>query len=158
MREYVISTGGATVSGTTTLIFVRAPASPACNIEFLRHWVGQSANATSAQQRVQLALNSGTVTGTAITPVKKKEVDAVSAITGSTSPLAGQTTINVTTETTRTVQYEDAFNVLNGFLLIHTPAETVIQPAGATSGHTLYLPVAPSTLTNWTWGEIYREV
>lgn len=158
MREFCITTGGATVSGTTTLVFVRAAAAPAVNIEFLRYWIGQSANATSAQQRVQLALNSGTVTGTAYTPSKIKETDAVSSITGSTTPAAGNTTINATVETTRTVVHEDAFNVLNGWLYVATPPETRIQPAGATSGFTLYLPVAPSTLTNWTWGLNYREV
>lgn len=158
MREYCITTGGATVSGTTTLVFIRAAAAPAANIEFLRWWVGQSANATSAQQRIQVALNSGTATGTAFTPVKLKETDAASGITGSTSPLAGQCTINVTTETTRTVQLEDAFNVLNGYLMVPTPPETRIQPAGATSGTTLYFPVAPATLTNWAWGLNYREV
>ena len=158
MREYSISTGGATVSGTTTLIFIRAAAAPAANIEFLRFWAGFTSNATSAQQRIQIALNSGAPTGTAFTPVRLKETDAVSGITGSTTPAAGNTTINVTTETTRTVQHEDAFNVLNGWLYVPTPAETRIQPASAASGVTMFLPVAPATLTNWTWGMNYREV
>src|SRR6185369_1559878 len=103
MREYNVSVGAATVSGTTTLAFIRAAAAPACNIEFLRYWIGYSANATSAQQRVQLALNSGSITGTATTPSKQKEVDAVSAITGSTTPAAGNCTTNATAETTRTI-------------------------------------------------------
>ena len=71
MREFSISLGGATVLGATTLIFVNTAAAPGPNIEFLRYWVGQSANATSAQQRIQLATKASAFpTLTAQTPVK----------------------------------------------------------------------------------------
>jgi len=54
MREFSVSSGGVTVAGATTLVFVNPATAPNPNLEFLRFWVGQSANATSAQQRVQL--------------------------------------------------------------------------------------------------------
>jgi len=159
MREYALTTGGATVSGVTTLAVIRAAAAPAVNLEFLRFWVSQSAAATSAQQRIQLALNSGTVTATAQTPIKLKEQDGVSVITGSTTPGAGNCAINATAENARTVTLEDAFNVLNGWLMIPTPRETKIQPAGAASGFTMFFPVAPSVaVTGWAWGLHYGEV
>ena len=157
MREYNISTG-ATISGTTTLVFLRASAAPSTNLEFLRWWAGFYTNATSAQQRVQLALSSGSPTGTAVTPTKLKEADAASNITGSTTPAGGNAAMNVSTEiTNRTVVHEDAFNVLNGWLYVPTPAETRVQPAGAASGMTMYFPVAPSGL-GWAFGVQYREV
>ena len=159
MREYSISTGGATVSGTTTLIYVLNKAAVASNLEFLRWWVSQSGSTTSAQQRVQLALNSGTgVTVTAFTPTKMKEQDTASIIVSSTNGAAGTCGINATVETTRTAWWEDAFNVLNGWLHVPTPAETHVHPASAASGVTMYLPVAPSSLSNWAWGAVMREI
>lgn len=158
MREYNISSGGVTVSGTTTLVYLLNKAAVASNIEFLRFWVSQSANATSAQQRIQLALNSGAVTVTSFTPVKQKEQDTASIIVGSTNGAAGSCGINATVETTRTVQWEDAFNVLNGWLHVPTPPETHVHPAGAASGFTMYFPVAPGTLTNWAFGSVFREI
>src|SRR6266576_6545415 len=100
MREYVVTTGGATISGTTTLTFIRATGAVGTNLEFLRHWINQSATATSSQARIQLALNSGTVTATSFTPVKQKESDVASTITGSTTPAAGNCFLNATVETT----------------------------------------------------------
>src|SRR5258708_28671123 len=147
MREYVITTGGASISGTTTLTFIRTGAAPTTNNEFLRHWINQSQTAASWQTRVQLAVNAGTVTATSLTQVRQKEADVVSNITGTTTPAAGNCAINATVETTRTVVWEDAFNVLNGWLHIPTPPETRIQPAGAVSGLPLYLPLSPTART-----------
>src|SRR5258705_12874077 len=95
MREFSISFDATTVGGTTTLIFVNPIASPNVNLEFLRFWVGQSANATSAQQRINLETQvTSFPTLTASTPVKLKFADAVSVITGNTSGAAGQAGIN----------------------------------------------------------------
>ena len=93
MREYVITTGGATISGTTTLTFIRAGAAPTTNNEFLRHWINQSATATSSQTRVQLALNSGTVAATAFTPT----IPVASPRTPTMPPTTGSMSSSATT-------------------------------------------------------------
>jgi hypothetical protein len=162
MREFSVSTGGITVSGVTTLIFLNPPAAPNINVEFLRYWVGQSANATSAQQRIQLVTQvTAFPTLTAATPVKLKFADPnVSVLVGSTNGFPATSGTNATNEGagTKTAVWDDAFNVLNGWLHVPTPPETRIMPAGSTSGQGLYFPVAPGTLTNWSFGLIYREV
>lgn len=162
MREFSISTGGSTIAGATTLVFVNPAAAPNPNIEFLRFWVGQSANATSAQQRVQIETQvTAFPTLTSATPVKLKPADPnASVIVGGTAGAAGTSGINATVEGagTKTAVWDDAFNVLNGWLHVPTPPETRIMPAGSVSGMGLFLPVAPATLTNWSFGLVFREV
>lgn len=161
MREFSISFDATTVGGTTTLIFVNPAAAPAANLEFLRYWVGQSANATSAQQRINLVTQvTSFPTLTAATPAKQKFADTVSIITGNTSGAAGQAGINASAENggTKTTVWADTFNVLNGWLHVPTPAETRIMPAGSASGQGLFFPVAPTTLTGWAAGLVFREV
>jgi hypothetical protein len=162
MREFSISSAGITVAGATTLIFVNPAAAPSVNLEFLRFWVGQSANATSAQQRIQLETQvTAFPTLTSATPVKLKPADPnASVITGGTAGAAGTAGVNASAEGagTKTTVLEDAFNVLNGWLHVPTPPESRIMPAGSTSGQGLFFPVAPSTLTNWAFGLIFREV
>lgn len=161
MREFSVSSGGVTVAGATTLIFINPAGAPNPNLEFLRFWVGQSANATSAQQRVQLesqATAFPTLTGT--TPVKMKPSDPnASVITSGTAGAAGTSGINASAEGagTKTTLWDDAFNVLNGWLHIPTPAETRVMPAGYAQGLGLFFPVAPATLTNWAFGCVFRE-
>lgn len=162
VREFAISAGGITIAGATTLIFVNPTAAPNFNIEFLRFWVGQSANATSAQQRVEL-INKASVfpTLTAATPTKLKAADPnASIITGATTGAIGTAGTNASAEGagTATVRWDDAFNVLNGWLHVATPPETHLYPAGLGNGLGLYFPVAPATLTNWAFGEVFREV
>jgi hypothetical protein len=162
MREYCISAGGITVAGSTTLVFVNNTVTvPAVNLEYLRYWVGQSANATSNQQRIQLVTQVTvwpTVTGA--TPSKLKFQDSVSTIVSGTSGTSGTAGINASAEGagSKTAVLDDAFNVLNGWLMVPTPAETRIMPAGATAGQGLFFPVAPTVLTNWAFGVHFREV
>lgn len=161
MREFVVSGGNITIAGATTLIFVNPPAAPNVNLEFLRHWIGQAANATSAQQRVQLETQvTAFPTLTSATPAKLKRADAVSVITGGTAGAAGTSGINASAEGAggKTAIFEDTFNVLNGFLHVPTPAETIVMPAGSTSGLGLFLPAAPASLTGWAFGSVFREV
>ena len=162
MREFSISAGGVTVAGATTMIFLNPAAAPNMNIEFLRFWIGQSANATSAQQRVQLVTQASVFpTLTSATPTKLKPADPnASVITGGTSGAAGTAGTNASADGagTKTIVWDDAFNVLNGWLHVPTPAETRVMPAGFTQGLGLFFPVAPATLTNWAFGEVYREV
>ena len=169
MREFIVSTGGQTVVATTTLIALSATTAPNINVEFLRAWVGQSANATSAQQRIQIVTQAGSLpTVTGATPGKLKHADPnasiiVSGTLGTTWGAGGaSSSVGITASSdnggTKTVSHEDAFNVLNGWLHVPTPAETRVLPASFTASFGLYFPVAPSTLTNWAYGIIYREV
>src|ERR1700692_2777949 len=161
-REFTISIGAQTVVGSTTLINVNPKAAPNFNIEFLRYWVGQSANATSAQQRITLATQvTSFPTLVAFTPVSLKFADPnASIITGNTTGAAGQCGVNASAENggPLTLAHEDAFNVLNGWLMVPTPPETRIMPAGSTSSMSLKFPVIPATATNWVMGLTYREV
>ena len=162
MREFVVSGGGLTVTGSTVLVFLNPPASPNCNIEVLRMWIGQTANATSAQQRVQLVSQIAQFpTLTAATPAKTKRADPnVSVLVGSTTGAAATAGVNSSADGTgtQTAIAEDAFNVLNGWLSVPTPSETIIFPAGSLSGFGMKFPVAPATLTNWAVGTTFREV
>src|SRR5207244_3459321 len=153
MREFAIAAAGITVAGATTLIFVNPPAAPNPVLEFLRFWVSQSASATSAQQRVQLETQvTAFPTLTSATPAKLKKADPnASVITGNTTGAAGTSGINASAENggAKTAFVDDAFNVLNGWLHVPTPPETITMPPGLASGLGLFLPVAPATLTNW---------
>ncbi len=161
MREFTVSAGGITVvNAVVTLIFVNPIAAPNMNLAFRRFWVGQSANATSAQQRVQLVSQvTAFPTLTSATPRAIKFADAVSVITGGTAGAAGTAGTNASAEGagSKTVRLEDAFNVLNGWLYVPTPAEVTVFPAGSASGLGLYFPVAAATLTNWAFGLNFSE-
>lgn len=162
MREFSISAGGVTVAGATTLIFINPSAAPNMNLEFLRFWIGQSANATSAQQRAQLETQvTAFPTLTGATPTKLKPADPnASVIASGTAGAAGTAGTNASAEGAggKTAVLDDTFNVLNGWLHIPTPPETRVMPAGSLSGLGLFFPVAPGTLTNWAFGLIFREV
>jgi hypothetical protein len=161
-REFSVSSGGLTVAGATTLVFVNPAAAPNFNLEFLRYWIGQSANATSAQQRVQIETQvTAFPTLTSATPAKLKPADPnASIITGGTAGAAGTSGVNASAEGagTKTTVHDDVFNVLNGWLYVPTPAETRVMPAGFASGMGTFFPVAPATLTNWAAGNTFREV
>lgn len=160
-REFSISAGNFSVVGATTLVFVNPPAAPNFNIEFLRFWVGQAANATSAQQRITM-INKVTVfptlTAAVVTKLKTADPNA-SVIVGGTAGAAGTAGTNASNEGAgaSTVRWEDAFNVLNGWLHVPTPPETIIYPAGSTSGLGLTFPAAPATTSGWSAGLCFRE-
>lgn len=166
MREFNVSTGGTTVANTSvTLLYLRAAAAPSMNIEVLRWWIGQTANATSAQQRVSLCQRGSQFpTLVAATPVTLKMQDPnASTLVGSTTGAAGTAGINASGENAAATYpffiLEDAFNVLNGWLMVPTPAETIISPAGVgNTGIAMRFPVAPATLTSWSFGCQFREV
>jgi len=140
-REYTISSAGITIAGATTLIFLNPGTT--CSIEILRMWVSQSANNTSAQQRIQVETQVTVFpTLTTFTPAKLKcGINASAEGAGA-----------------KTVILDDAFNVLNGWLWVATPRETIIIPASSASGIGLYFPVAPATLTNWAFGLTFAEL
>lgn len=162
MREFNISAGNLTATGSTTMIFVNPKAAPNPNLEFLRWWLGQAANATSAQQRVQLVIQGSPFpTVTAATPQKLKPADPnASIIIGSTSGAIGTAGVNSSNDNagSQVQLLDDAFNVLNGWLHVPTPPETVVMPAGLGSGIGMKFAAAPATLTSWTAGCHYREI
>jgi hypothetical protein len=161
-REFNVSAGGIAVLGATTLISINPTAAPNFNLEFLRFWVSQSANATSAQQRIEIAEKASIFpTLTTITPSKQKRADPnVSIIIGGTAGAIGTAGINATVEGAGAlaVLWDDAFNVLNGWLHVPTPPETFVFPAGNGKSMGLYFPAAPATLSGWAFGTVFREV
>ena len=163
-REYIIPASNITLANqAVTLIFLQAmTAAPVSALEMLRCWASQAANATSVQQRVQLNTQVSTFpTLVSQAPQKTKAGDPVSLITGGTAGAAGTSGINASAEGAgaKTVLLPDAFNVLNGWLWVATPADTFVETAQATAhGFGLHFPVAPLTLTNWNAGLTFREL
>lgn len=159
-REYIVPAVNITLANqAVTLAFVNPGAT--CSLEFLRAWASQAANATSAQQRVQLSTQvTAFPTLVSQTPAKTKLLDPVSQITGGTAGAAGTAGINASAEGAgaKTVAIPDSFNVLNGWLWVPTPRETLIMNASAASGLGLHFPAAPATLTNWNGGLLYSEL
>ena len=84
----------------------------------------------------------------------------MSAITGGTAGAAGTSGINASAEGAgaKTVVIPDAFNVLNGWLWVPTPKETIVMNASAASGLGLHFPAAPTTLTSWNGGICFAEL
>jgi len=159
-REYTLSAGGQTVvNAVVTLASIRPGTT--CAIEILRAWVSQSANATSNQQRVQLVRQAAALpTVVSQTPRPAKEGDPVSQIVGGTALAAGTCGINASAEGAgaKTPIIDDAFNVLNGWLWVATPAETIILSPGSANVFSLFFPVAALSLSNWAFGLTYREL
>jgi hypothetical protein len=161
MREYIVSGSGLTVAGASTLVIINPLAGQ--TIEITRAWASQSANATSAQQRVELGLKSAAFgTYVAATPAKTKSSDPISLIVGGTAGTAGQAGINASAEGAGATAaiVPDAFNVLVGYLW--TPnfslGETIMLNSAAAAAFYMRFPVAPANLTNWTFGVAYREL
>ncbi len=161
-RQFAVSDAGVTVENADiTVVFVNNDAGPAQTLEFLRAWVGQSANATSAQQRVELATQvTAFPTLTSTTPQALNFGEAISNIIGGTAGAAGTSGTDASAEGGGAVtpMWEDAFNVLNGWLWVPTPNEVIRLRAGESSGFGLRMPVAPTTLTNWAFGLVFGEV
>lgn len=130
------------------------------SLKVLRAWASQAANATSAQQRVQLNTQvTAFPTLVSQTPSKTTSIDQASQITGGTAGAAGTAGINASAEGAgaKTVIIPDSFNVLNGWLWVPTPFETFELPAGAAAGGGLHFPAAPTTLTGWSGGITFQE-
>jgi hypothetical protein len=161
-REFNVSTGGAAAVATQMLIFLHSSGAPAFNIEILRWWVGQAANATSAQQFIRVESQATSFpTLTSATPASLKRQDAnVSTLVGSTNGFAATAGVNASTDNagSKTQILDDAFNVLNGWLQVPTPPETIVAPAGYAQGVGIRPPIAVATATGWAFGCQFREV
>jgi len=164
MREFTVGGANLTVANQlVSLTQIMPAAAPTLNIEILRAWVSQAANATSAQQRIEHTTQVAAFPTTAVsaTPASLKRGDPnASIIAGATTIAAGKSGINVGTEGagTKTSIWTDSFNVLNGYLWVPTPRETLVFPAGSLSSYVLQFPAAPTTLTGWSWGSNFGEV
>lgn len=162
-REYTVSGDNQTVVAAPQLVFLNPAAGGAGvpGFEVLRCWVSQRANATSAQQGVRLGTKvTAFPTLVSATPAKTKLGDPTASLVGNTTGAAGTAGINSSANGAGTEigVMPDNFNVLNGWLFVPTPAETLIFMPGGTSGFFHQFTSTPGTLTGWSWGVVYREV
>ena len=69
-------------------------------------------------------------------------------------------TLEIQTEQTGTITtiWDDSFNVLNGWLWVPTPRETLIFPPGCVSAFNLRFGSAPPVTANWSFGVAYVEI
>ena len=157
--SYILPATNITLANqAVTLAFVNPGVD--ATLEILRCWCSQAANATSAQQRVQLNTQvTAFPTLTSLAPERTAPLDAVSTIVGGTAGAAGTSGINASAEGAgaKTVPQPDAFNVLNGWLWVATPEETYMMSASLASGFGLHFPAAPATLTAWNAGIVFSE-
>ncbi len=161
-KEYSVGGGGLTLANqAVTLVFINPAAAVSPMLNILRMWASQQGSATSAQQRVQVETQvTAFPTLVSATPRNLKRSDTVaSVITGGTAGAAGTCGINASAEGagTKTVLFDDAFNVLNGYLWVPTPHEVIELAAGDAAGLGLFLPAAAASLTNWACGINYGE-
>jgi len=158
--QYSVAASNITpTAAACTLVFVNPGTSR--SLAFLRAWAGQAANATSAQQRVQLNTQvTAFPTLTSTAPVPHTLSDPTSVITGGTAGAAGTSGTNASAEGagTKTVIYPDAFNVLNGWLWVPTPKDVIVLNASAASGFGLHFPVAASPATAWQFGVTFEQL
>ena len=163
-REFTVSMNNQTVGAAITLIGYLPIAAPNVLIRNLRYWVSQYGSVTSAMIPVQL-VNQPSVYPTmaspsVIAPAKKSDTTA-SVLTGAGAATltAGKIGVTATAEGagTKVPYHSDSFNNQNGWLSVPTPDEVEEYPASFASSFGLYLPVAPTSTTNWQFGLKYGE-
>lgn len=160
-RTYSVSAANGTVTNSANLPIVFVNPGTTCSLGFCRAWCSQSANATSAQQTVAIKTQvTAFPTLTSTTPSKLNILDPASQIVGGTAGAAGTsgTFASAAGAGTQTNIFADAFNVLNGYLWVPTPAEVLVMNAGSSSGLGLYFPTAPTSLANWNGGFNFSEM
>lgn len=161
-RVFQVKFQAITVAGASTLVFINPPAAPSAGVRLTRGHCQQSANATSAQTRIQLVTQvSAFPTLTSATPGKTMFHDPnVAVITGGTAGAAGTAGINASAEGAgaKSVLDEWAFNNLNGWDQMFTALDKYEFAAGVASGIGLFFPAAPSTLSGWSGSLTYEEM
>jgi hypothetical protein len=161
-REYTTSGDNQTVVAAPQLVHLNPAASGAGvpGFEVLRAWCSQRANATSAQQGVRLGTKvTAFATVVGATPAKTKLSDPASALVSGTGA-AGTSGINSSANGAGTELgvIPDNFNVLNGWLWVATPPETMVFMPGGTSAFFHQFTSTPGTLTGWSFGVCFREI
>ncbi len=160
-RNYIVQGKTITVTNAAcTLVHINPPA--ARGISIIRCWCSQAANATSAQQAIEVGLKATAFpTLTSVTPDRVDTSDPISYITGATTGAAGTAGINASAEGAGaiTTKYADAFNTLQGWLW--TPSllgQENFKVYGADSlAFYMKFVVAPAQLV-WTFGIEYQEI
>jgi hypothetical protein len=159
-RAYAVSAQNVTVTATANFAQVFVNPGTTCSLEFLRGWMSQNGSTTSAMETVALQTQvTAFPTLTATTPAKLNLLDPVSQIVSGTAGAAGTSGTNATVAGggAKTAIYSDNFNVLNGWLWVPTPMETIVMNAGASSGFGLYTPTAAVSTAGWSFGLTYQE-
>jgi hypothetical protein len=163
-REFSVGGDGLTIANAVvTLVGYLPPAAPTTNIENLRMWASQQGSAVSGQQRIEVVSQvTAYPTVVTATPRPLKFGDATASILAGVAGAltAGKCGINASAEGAggKTVFWGDNFNMLNGYLWVATPRETLVMPAGSASSLGLFLPAAAAFLTNWAAGINYGEI
>lgn len=160
--NYSLTGAGLTLANAVvTLTFVNPIAAPNVDLSFRRFWIGQSNTTTYVgNQRVQLNTQvTAFPTLVSATPAKLYNADAASVITGATTGAAGTCGVNASAEGAgaKTVIWADTFSPANGWLMVLTPDEYIEMSSGSANGLGMHLPVAATTLTNWTFGCTWIE-
>jgi hypothetical protein len=156
---YTLSGANLTLANAAlTLAFIN----PGNNVslEIIRVAISQSGSAVSAQQRVQLVTQPTSFpTLVAATPTPTVLLDQASKIAGGTAGAAGTAGVNASAEGagSKTVVYNDAFNVLNGWLWQPQPHETIVMSASSAQGFGVFFPAAAASLSGWNVDVTYRE-
>jgi len=158
-RVYSLAGANLTLANqAVTLAFINVGTTT--SLEFLRMWASQSSSNNTAQQRVQISTQvSAFPTLTSQTPAKNWTLDPASQIVGGAAGAAGTSGVNASAEGAgaKSIIYPDAFSIVNGWLWVPTPPETLTLNASATSGIGLHFPAAPGSLGNWNGGISFRE-
>lgn len=162
-RSYTVSGDNQTVVAAPQLVFLNPAAGGAGvpGFEVLRAWASQRANATSAQQGIRLGTKvTAFPTLVSATPAKTALGLPTASLVGNTTGAAGTAGINSSANGagTEVGVVPDNFNVLNGWLWVATPAETLVFMPGGTSGFFEQFTNTPGTLTGWSFGVCYREI
>jgi len=159
-RAYAVSAQNVTVTATNAFAQVFVNPGTTCSLEFLRGWASQNGSTTSLQNTVALQTQvTAFPTLTSATPAKLNLLDPASQITGATNGAAGTSGTNATAAGAgaKSAVYNDNFNILNGWLWVPTPLETIVMNAGASSGFGLYFPTAAVSTGGWSYGLTFQE-
>jgi|SRR5208337_872283 len=159
-RSYAVSFQNQTISATAQMAQVFVNPGTSCSLEFLRGWLSQAGSTTSNMESVALQTQvTAFPTLTSTTPAKLNFLDPASQITGATTGAAGTsgTVGSVIGAGTKSAVYNDNFNILNGWLWVPTPMETIVMNAGAASGLGLYTPAGAVSTPSWSGGMTYQE-
>lgn len=162
-RVYTLTFTNQTLTAAMPFLFINPKATgPGSALEIISVELTQSANATSAQERIQFFTQASAFpTMVSATPVPTKFGDPASGIVGGTAGAAGTVGIAGTAvgAGTKTFLKSPAFNVLNGFLWIPVPEERhTIGIAATAQGYGIWFPAGPTTLTGWSMTFVFAEL
>lgn len=157
MRRYIVPMVNQTIAGAATLVFINPGTTR--TIEIVAAEVSQRGTSTSERRGIQLVTQvSAFPTLTSTTPFALDGGAGASAITGGTAGAAGTSGTDATAEGAgaKTVIREWEFDVVDGWQW-YAIRDSIILNASGSSGFGLYLPAAPTSLTNWSASVTFIE-